>query len=182
MKRMKSHTLSPFPHLLPSQSLPQRLVLSAQTLVLLLRLPQLRLQVLQVLLLLLPRLAGRLAVLNHPLLPFQHLHLHEEEEEVDEDWWENKEGEKENLEEKEGMKKLWEKEDNVLGNQWECSVEWNWEDDDKEKREMRQKSMNEEEQKGWTGEWCHLAPEGSKCTLALISQSLFKVSLETVGC
>lgn len=69
------------PHLFPGQPLPQRLVLSAETFVLLLGLPELRLQVLQVLLLLLPRLAGRLPVLYHPLLPLQHLHLHEEEEE-----------------------------------------------------------------------------------------------------
>lgn len=68
------------PHLLPGQSLPQRLVLPAKPLVLLLRLPQLGLQVLQVLLLLLPGLTGRLAVLYHPLLPLQHLHLQQEEE------------------------------------------------------------------------------------------------------
>lgn len=88
-KRMKSHVLSPVPHLFPGQSLPQRLVLSAETFVLLLGLPELSLQVLQVLLLLLPRLAGRLTVLYHPLLPLQHLHLHEEEEE---DWEEVEEG------------------------------------------------------------------------------------------
>lgn len=74
---MKSHILSPVLHLFPSQSLPQCLVLPPETLVLLLGLPELGLQVLQVLLLLLPRLAGRLPVLYHPLLPLQHLHLHQ---------------------------------------------------------------------------------------------------------
>lgn len=89
MKKMKSHVLSPQSHLLPGQSLPQRLVLSAEAFVLLLGLPELSLQVLQVLLLLLPRLAGRLPVLYHPLLPLQHLHLHQEEEcwdEMEEGW------------------------------------------------------------------------------------------------
>lgn len=65
------------PNLFPSQSLPQCLVLPPEPLVLLLGLPQLGLQVLQILLLLLSGLAGGLPVLYHPLLPLQHLHLHE---------------------------------------------------------------------------------------------------------
>lgn len=69
------------PHLLPCQSLPERLVLLAKPFDLLLGLPQLSLQVLQVLFLLLPRLAGRLSVLYHPLLPLQHLHLRTRREE-----------------------------------------------------------------------------------------------------
>lgn len=80
MKRSRRLPLLLSPHLFPGQSLPQRLVLSPETFVLLLGLPELGLQVLQVLLLLLPRLAGRLPVLYHPLLPLQHLHLHEEED------------------------------------------------------------------------------------------------------
>lgn len=70
-----SHNCPTARYLLPRQSLPQRLVLPPEPLVLPLRLLQLGLQALQVLLLLLARLTCRLPVLNHALLPLQHLHL-----------------------------------------------------------------------------------------------------------